>query len=182
MHVNNKQLVSVRLNGSDLSRVKRVAARLGVRESDVIRFALKTALAKLAPLHSDNMRGTDLLPVFVELGAELARHFEIDAETLAAIINNGVHDDAKRVAPEDVQLLAMAGMPEHYVRAHLRSLMQTPIDDVGTTAALRQYLYKKYAQVGPRAPAANPMSLANPITAPRAEIGRRRINGVKTSG
>lgn len=181
MHVNNKQLVSVRLNGSDLSRVKRVAARLGVRESDVIRFALKTTLAKLAPLHNDGMRGADLLPVFVELGAELARHFEIDAETLTAIINNGVPDGAKRVAPEDIQLLAMAGMPEHYFRAHLRSLMQTPIDDIGIAAALRQYLYKRYTQPGSQAPAADPTSLANPITAPRAEV-RRRINGVKTGG
>lgn len=175
MHVNNKQLVSVRLNGSDLSRVKRVAARLGVRESDVIRFALKTTLAKLAPLHNDNMRGADLLPVFVELGAELARHFEIDTEALAAIINDGVHDGGGRVAPEDIQLLAMAGMPEHYVHAHLRSLTQTPIGDAGIAEALRQYLYKKYAQLGADRPAP-----ANPITAPRMNARHGRINGAKT--
>jgi hypothetical protein len=155
MATTNKQLVSVRLTTTDLVRIKRIAVRLGVRDSDVIRFALKTMLSKLAPLHNESLSGKDLLPVFVELGAELTDYFEIDSAQLDGIINNGIADASKRVQPEDLQLLCMAGMPEHYMYARLRELVKTPIESIGVAAALRLYLYEKYAQHAPRHNARN---------------------------
>src|SRR5215469_7585349 len=83
-----KQAVSIRMNASDVRKVKRVASRLGVRDSDVIRFAVKTMLGKLGPLYDPEVSGRNLVPVFVESGAELLRFFEIDATKLEAIINN----------------------------------------------------------------------------------------------
>lgn len=144
MASNNKQLVSVRLSGSDLARIKRIAARLRVRESDVIRFALKTTLMKLSPLHDDGVSGSDLLPVFMELGPELAAYFDIDAADIDSIVNGGIGDNAKRVALDDLALLTMVGIPEHYLYARLRGLVSAPIESIGAAAALRQYLYSKY--------------------------------------
>ena len=46
-----KQAVSIRMSAADIRSVKRLAERLGVRDSDVIRFAVKVMLGRLAPLH-----------------------------------------------------------------------------------------------------------------------------------
>lgn len=147
MTINNKQLVSVRLNGVDLSRVKHIAQRLRVRESDVIRFAIKSMLAKLAPLHDGQLAGSDLLPAFIELGAELTSYFELDSAQLGAIINENVHGAHKRVDAEDIALLAMLSLPEHYLYLKLRELSKLPVEAAGVTASLRQYLYEKYTRL-----------------------------------
>ena len=36
-----KQAISIRMNGADVRKVKKLAQRLAVRDSDVIRFAVK---------------------------------------------------------------------------------------------------------------------------------------------
>jgi hypothetical protein len=142
---NRKQAVSIRLGASDIRKVKRLAERLGVRDSDVIRFALKWALNRVAPLCDPEIRGPSLVPMFVETGAELIRHFELDAARLDAIVNDGV-DDERAVAHDDIALLALAGSQQPYA---LLSLRQTggyggaaaPQDSI---EALRQHLYDKY--------------------------------------
>ena len=70
------------MNGADIRKVKKLAGRLGVRDSDVIRFAVKSMLGRLAPLIDSEVHGRNLVPVFVESGAELLRFFEIDASKL----------------------------------------------------------------------------------------------------
>lgn len=147
MSINNKQLVSVRLNGADLSRIKQIALRLHVRESDVIRFAIKSMLNKLAPLHDGLLTGSELLPAFIELGAELTDYFELDAAQLDAIINSNVHSAHKRVDAGDIALLAMLSLPEHYLYVRLRELSKLPVEVMGVTMSLRQYLYEKYTRL-----------------------------------
>ena len=68
---NRKQAVSIRMSRSDVRQIKRLADRLGVRDSDVVRFAIKTMLARLAPLPDPAVTGYGLVPVFMEAGAEL---------------------------------------------------------------------------------------------------------------
>jgi hypothetical protein len=146
MQTQNKRLVSVRLNNTDFARLKHIAQRLRVRDSDVIRFAVKSVLTKLAPLHDVNLRGADLLPAFVELGSELSDYFEFDAAQLEEIVNDGVANQAKRVSAEDVALLAMLSLPEHYLYMKLREVCQLPVESMGITATLREYLYDKYSR------------------------------------
>ena len=74
-----KQAVSIRMTTTDVRKVKRLASRLGVRDSDVIRFAVKSTLAKLGPLYDPEVQGRNLVPVFVEWGSELLRFFDLDA-------------------------------------------------------------------------------------------------------
>jgi hypothetical protein len=155
MDTNNKQLVSLRLSRSDLTRIKRVAVRLGVRESEVMRFAIRAILARLAPLHDGQHVGHELLPVFVELGQELSSHFDLDSTRLEAIINDRAADPSQRVAPEDIKLLAMSTAPAHYQHARLRELTVAPFEAADTRDALGRYLYEKYtrrpARAAPRA-------------------------------
>lgn len=164
-----KQAVSIRMNGNDVRKVKRLAARLGVRDSDVIRFAVKSMLAKLGPLYDPEVHGRNLVPVFVESGAELLRFFDIDASKLETIINNGVHAE-RRVDREDIALLALTGAQEPYAALKLSELEQT--ERHGRSPAellesLRQYLYAKYvyrsgnvAETPPRDGRQEPVRLA----------------------
>jgi predicted DNA binding CopG/RHH family protein len=141
-----KQAVSIRMNTADIRRVKKLASRLGVRDSDVIRFAVKTMLAKLGPLYDPDVLGRNLVPVFVESGAELLRFFDIDASKLEAIINEDVPPE-RRVDHDDIELLALTSAQEPYAALKLRELdkvdrpRQSPAE---LSESLRQYLYAKY--------------------------------------
>lgn len=142
-----KQAVSIRMNAADVRKVKRLASRLGVRDSDVIRFAVKSMLGKLGPLYDPEVHGRKLVPVFVESGAELLRYFDIDGAKLDAIINNGVQPE-RRVDRDDIALLALTSAQEPYAALKLSELDNNT--ERGHQSAqelmesLRQYLYAKY--------------------------------------
>ena len=53
---NRKKAVSIRMSPGDIRDVKRLADRLQVRESDVIRFAVKSALMRLEPALTSTWR------------------------------------------------------------------------------------------------------------------------------
>jgi hypothetical protein len=131
-----KQAVSIRMTRSDVRQVKRLAERLGVRDSDVIRFAIKSMLTRLAPLPDPEVNGRALVPVFVELGAELMRHFEIDAARLADIINHGA-ETHRRVDAEDIQLIALSGQHGSYLKVQLAGLRRQ--SDTATSALPERY-------------------------------------------
>jgi Arc/MetJ-type ribon-helix-helix transcriptional regulator len=134
----SKKAVSIRMSRNDIRHIKQLAERLGARESDVIRFAIKTMLEQLAPLQDPKARGRTLVPVFVESGADLVRHFELDAGTLSGIINDGVEDE-RRVEPDDIQLIAMSGIQRNHEA-------ETP------QKLLRRYLLEKYIFSGSAVP------------------------------
>jgi hypothetical protein len=134
------------MNSTDVRKVKKVASRLGVRDSDVIRFAVKSMLARLGPLYDPEAHGRNLVPVFVESGAELLRFFEIDAAKLEAIINGGVEVE-RRVDRDDIALLALTGTQEPYAALKLSELASTERRErtaAELSESLRQYLYAKY--------------------------------------
>lgn len=145
---NRKQAVSIRMNSADIRNVKKLARRLGVRDSDIIRFAVKVMLGKLAPLYDPQVRGRSLVPVFVESGTDIFRHFELDAIRLDSIINEGV-DDNYRVEHDDIQLIAMSGIQRSYARLRLSSIGngaagRTDPGEEELGSSLRRYLYEKY--------------------------------------
>ena len=139
-----KQNVSVRLGVSDLQKIKEVAKRLRVRESDVFRFAIKATLTKLIPLHDHTVKGSNLVPAFIECGTELANYFDLDAHRLDAIINDGVEDPTELVESDDIELLAMAGIKENFIYLKLKDLAARQSTPMGPSSLLRQHLYEKY--------------------------------------
>ena len=141
-----KQAVSIRMNVSDVRKVKKLASRLGVRDSDVIRFAVKSMLGRLGPLYDHDVRGRNLVPVFVEFGTELLRFFDLDGARLEAIVNDGV-EPSKRVDRDDIALLALTGAQEQYAALKLSELNQQESPQNASpnlASSLRQYLYEKY--------------------------------------
>jgi hypothetical protein len=138
-----KQAVSIRLGESDIRNIKRVAKRLGVRDSDIIRFAIKSALNRIAPLCDPAIRGRNLVPVLVESGDELIRYFELDAFRLESIINEQV-DEGRQVDRDDIALLAMSGLREEYLVMRLKDGDTSEADPPLRARSLRGYLYDKY--------------------------------------
>jgi hypothetical protein len=164
-----KKAVSIRINRSDVQHIKRLGERLGARDSDVIRFAIKFMLTRLAPLQDLAVRGRGLVPVFLDAGPELMHHFELDSSKLGTIINEGV-EQPRRVENDDIQLIAMMGVQRSYVRLRVAGLrrMQEGVsdsrdapningashgaannhaparEDDALEHSLRQYLYEKY--------------------------------------
>jgi hypothetical protein len=137
-----KQAVSIRLGEGDLRNIKRMAQRLGVRDSDIIRFAVKSMLSRIAPLCDDAIRGRNLVPVLVESGDELIRFFDLDAYRLDSIINE--HAGAStRVDRDDIALLAMSGLREQYLVMRMQDGTAVPHEGV-PSRSLRNYLYDKY--------------------------------------
>lgn len=141
-----KQAVSIRMSTSDVRKVKKLSQRLGARDSDVIRFAVKNMLSRLGPLYDPEVRGRNLIPVFVESGADLVRFFELDAARIDAIVNDGA-DSERRVARDDVVLMALMGAQMPYAALLLKELNRgdhASPEDADLATALRQYLYDKY--------------------------------------
>ena len=111
MSEGRKRAISMRVSVADLRKIKCIAQRLSVRESDVLRFAVKTTLTRLSLLSDPAIRGRSLLPLFIDPTKELAAHFDLDASKLDELINGGVDDDIKRVPLDDLHGIAMNGMP-----------------------------------------------------------------------
>jgi hypothetical protein len=151
---NRKAAVSVRIGAGDVNKLKAIAKRLGVRDSDVFRYAVKISLEQLEPLVDPAVAGRHLLPVFVEAGPRLLRFFELDAARLAEIVNSGVRDADSLVASEDLTLLSMAGVQQSYALVKLSELLdqtaQSPPEKDGLVDVLREYLYEKYLFRTPR--------------------------------
>jgi hypothetical protein len=141
-----KEAISIRLNAGDLRNLRKLAQRMGVRNSDVIRFALKSCIARLEPLLEADVKGKGLVPVFVEAGADMARYLDLDATRIDAIINDGVGETGNRVERADIHLLAGIGVPKSYARLRLvgASDLDPASEDLLLMQSLRKYLYEKY--------------------------------------
>ena len=161
-----KQAISLRLSAGDIRRIKGLAHRLGVRDSDVVRFAIKMMLHRMLPLTDPTARGRSLVPVMAEWGPEAVRHFELDATTLEEIVNGNAPPE-QRVDLEDIRLLTMVSEQESYAKLSLRALMppsrpptQGDRRDTSAVNAMRRHLYGKYGFAEPAAPEAPPAGLA----------------------
>lgn len=142
--MDKKKLISIRVRCHDVDRVKEISRRIGVRESDLFRFAIRMLLARFAPLRNVELGGRELLPLLMEFGTELAHYFELDAERLAWIINQGVEDPAKQVDSRDIELLIMSTVQESYAYLRLRDLTDEELKPQGVNGMVRRYIYDKY--------------------------------------
>lgn len=145
---NKKQNISIRMAVSDIKKIKNIAKRLEVRDSAVFRFAICSSLEKLSPLHDEQVHGADLLPVFIEYGAEISQYFQLDSLRLDGIINSGLTDEMNRVVRSDLELFNVAARQEQYLYARLKDLTKNQESPMGPVSLLRKYFYEKYVENG----------------------------------
>jgi len=136
--------ISVRMSSWEQKRVREIAERLGVKESDMIRYSISNTLGKLMPFHDRSYKGASLMPAVLDSAEELLRYFHLDAEQLNKIINEGVDDPHKRVAEEDLEMLVLGHFNEQYIQQRLAELCEGPVDGHQIHQALRDYLVRKY--------------------------------------
>jgi hypothetical protein len=123
--------------------LKQIAKRLGVRDSDIVRYAIRSMFGRLGPRCDEAIAGRNLLPVLVESGDELIRYFELDAYRLESIINQ--HADADlRVDRDDIALLAMSDLRDEYLHMRMIHGNGASAEASVTPRSLRSYLYEKY--------------------------------------
>ena len=138
----NKKNISVRLGIGDLRRIKEVASRLDVKESDIFRFAVKSLSTRLMPLINRQLKGVPMLIALLESGEDLLRYFEFDAYHLDRLING--EEDERSVAEEDIELLAIGIVNADYIADQLSGRLGTRIEAAGAFQSLHDYLLHKY--------------------------------------
>jgi hypothetical protein len=149
-----KQAVSIRLNAADVRNLRKLSRRLGVRNSDIIRYAIKNTLTRLSPLCDSELKGRALVPALVDAGADLVRYLDLDIAELESIINEGA-EPAQQVDRADVQLLAMSSPPSGYARLRLVRIGGARVadglggpdpiaDEDNLGQSVRKYFYDKY--------------------------------------
>lgn len=144
MPAERMKAVSLRLSADDLNKIRCLAERLDVHDSDVIRFAIKNLLVRLSPLTDPSVAGSALVPLFLEAGAELSSGLGLDAEQIGRIVNEGAAP-SERVSRDDLHMLAMVGAaPRPETAAPSAERRVSP---------MRRYLYEKYLFRAEGAPA-----------------------------
>ncbi len=142
--MDRKKLVSIRVRSQDVDKIRDIAQRIGVRESDLFRFAVKLLLSRSMPLRNPDLQGRELIPLLMEFGTELANYFQFDAERLGRIVNEGVDDPDKWVDVRDIEMLIMSSTQESYAYLRLKELTHCEVEPPGVTGMIRQYIYEKY--------------------------------------
>jgi predicted DNA-binding protein len=100
-----KEMVAVRLDPADRRRLKAIAKRLGVSESDFLRYSIKTALEDFAPLTDQAKEGQELLAAFVDHPDEKSRWLGLDRAKLDEILHGDLENEHLRVDAEDLEVL-----------------------------------------------------------------------------
>lgn len=119
------QGISLRLSDADIRRIKAVSGRLGVRESDLLRLAIRTLLNQLSPLADPAVRGRELVPMLLEHGAEIVREFGLDHHALADLVNEGVVGDDQVSSADLTALMLLAnGAATAPVKAEMQARFQ----------------------------------------------------------
>ena len=77
---NAKRSVSIRINTSDFGKIRTIARRLRVRESEVFRYLMRRSLKAVGPLYQNDTRNRELLDVLMEDSGELISEFNLDTE------------------------------------------------------------------------------------------------------
>ena len=141
---NKNCCISVRLSKTERRKIKATAKKLQVRSSDVVRYAIRTALTRLSAFHNPELCGTALMPTVIEHCNELNRHFDLDADKLDEIINAETKEMEKLVARKDIELLALCGMSVDVIQKRFQQVTGIELEKNEVNQFMKNYLAEKY--------------------------------------
>ncbi|MGD9601214.1 MAG: hypothetical protein AB7O21_15800 [Gammaproteobacteria bacterium] len=141
---NSKRIVSLRMNTSDYGRVKAIARRFRVRDSEVLRMLLKVGLDELDSLYQQDVETPALAGQMAAHGATLVEHLALSARRLDEALNAG-RVPAARIAPEDLELVVLAAGSPAVLAGRLQALTGTSVTAGDALVALQDYFLRKYA-------------------------------------
>jgi hypothetical protein len=141
---NKKKVVSIRIHDSDHNKIKLVAKRLQVRESDIFRYAIKSLLKKTLPLQHDRPRQDEVIAMLVDLVQELTYYLGLDTEHMQSVIAEVTNRHINELDDEDIELLVLSGIPDRNYLSRLQQVTDISNQDYDPGVALRNYLLEKY--------------------------------------
>ncbi len=131
----------MRLDNESRDKIQAMAARLCIRESDMLRICITYTLERLSSLMDEENCGCDLLPIFLEIRSVLCGQFGFNKHQLYKIFNSGYTTPEKFVGMTDIELLLMSDDKlAHYLHRLDKNISQN--DDI--ECLLKTYLLHKY--------------------------------------
>ncbi len=110
-----KEMIALRLDPIDRRKIKASSRRLGVTESDLIRYAIKRVVDELSPLSDQALEGVELLPAFLGHGPQMARWLDLGEDKLDAILHGDLENESLRVSKEDLRMVLTNSQSKGYV-------------------------------------------------------------------
>jgi hypothetical protein len=138
-----KELTAVRLDPADRRRIKAFSARLGVNESELIRYAIKRVVQDFGPLSDQGLEGAELMEPFLGHGPDMARWLDLTEAKLDSILHKDLQDKSLRVSSEDVRM-TLTGNPTQGYAEWLAPIIQGKSKASATALTPSKYLYDKY--------------------------------------
>lgn len=135
-----KEMVAVRLDPAARRKIKVLAERLKVNDSDILRYAIRAALEELAPLCDPVKEGVELLPAFLEHGPELMRALDFDILKLDDILHGDLEDERKRMPRDEMRMMLGGGQTAGYVEWFTKVAageLKAPLDQMSPKVYLR---------------------------------------------
>ena len=142
---NAKRSVSIRINTSDFGKIKTIARRLRVRESEVFRYLMRRSLKAVGPLYQNDTRHREIFDVLMEDNGELISEFNLGTDKLGDLFEQIRSQDGKPLDEDDLELLAMLNMPEKFLALRLSEILGQKIEPSEVLARLNEYLESKYS-------------------------------------
>jgi len=142
-----RRSISVRINTSDYGRLKAIARRLSVRESDVFRHLVRLGITRLMRALDSEAPSRERYRLLVSLAGELGEDFGLTVPDCAALLSTRA---SPRLALDaaDVDLIALVATHPLHACAVLSSLVDEPVDESTLVARLGLYLDQKHTVAG----------------------------------
>ena len=99
----------------------------------------------MMPLLRQDMKGIEVLLTMLDTGGDLLRYFEFDSHQIDKIVNSNVEPE-KRVAMDDIDLVAIATLNQTYLASQLAEMGEMKSPGENPIAVLRRYLHRKYCE------------------------------------
>ena len=142
-----RRSISVRINTSDYGRLKAIARRLSVRESDVFRHLVRLGVGRLMRALDSNAPSRERYRLLVSLAGELGEDFGLTVADCAALLSTRASPRLSLDAA-DVELIGMVAAHPQHACTVLASLTREPVDEANLVAKLGRYLDHKHTLPG----------------------------------
>ena len=138
--------ISVRLSDNDLDKLKGIAQRLGVKKSDVIRYAVKTIINRLIILSEarEQVDTQTLIMTLIENCNDLNRYFNFDSDKFETILSSIEIQNSINFDKQDIELLSLCGMSDEVIQKRFHRITGITQNKNVTSTHLKDFLINKY--------------------------------------
>lgn len=139
-----RRSVSVRINTSDYGRLKAIASRLGVRESDVFRHLVRIGIARLMRVLYDSEPKSARYRLLVSLAGELGEDFGLSVQECMALLRHPAVPGLT-LDDNDLHLVALSASHPQQACALLTAKLGEDVKPAGLVSRLGRFLEEKYS-------------------------------------